>query len=158
MRPSSNALAIHSSARSDESGEPERPMRRLAKSWIPACAGMNGRLALRVVLLTTGLALLAGCSEYLDRRDTVALSGGDAVATDKIVQMVDPWPRDSANRNIGFNGQKMQSAVERYRTNRVIQPRGIGTSAAYQPTSSPNANSGSNNTTPLGPVVNQPVK
>ena len=75
--------------------------------------------------------MLAGCSEYLDRRDTVALSGGDAVATNRVTQMIDPWPRASADRNIAFNGEKMQSAVERYRTGRVIQPRGIGTSGSY---------------------------
>ena len=27
--------------------------------------------------------------------------------------MVDPWPSRSGNTNIGFNGQKMQSAVKR---------------------------------------------
>ena len=47
--------------------------------------------------------------------------------------MVDPWPRASANRNIAFSGEKMQTAVERYRTNRVIPPVNATTSsAAYQ--------------------------
>ena len=39
--------------------------------------------------------MLGGCSpygEYLDRRDTIALSGGNAVATNAVTQMVDPWP------------------------------------------------------------------
>jgi len=36
--------------------------------------------------------------------------------------MVDPWPPDSGNKNIAFNGQKMQAAQERYRTGKVIQP------------------------------------
>ena len=84
------------------------------------------------------LVALAGCSEYLDRRDTIALSGGNAVATDKVTQMVDPWPRASANKNIAFNGPKMQTAVERYRTNRVIPPVGTGTSTTYQAQSNPN--------------------
>jgi hypothetical protein len=51
---------------------------------------------------------------------------------------------------------KMQSAVERYRTNRVIRPQGIGTSASYQQDSN-----SQNNTAPLGPTVTQsaaPVK
>ena len=55
------------------------------------------------------LATLAGCSEYLDRRDNIALSGGNAVASDKVTHMVDPWPRDSADRNIAFDGNKMDS-------------------------------------------------
>jgi hypothetical protein len=119
---------------------------------MPPFSKLAGALALAVAF-----AALSGCSEYLDRRDTVALSGGNAVATDEITQMVDPWPRDSGNRNINFNGQKMQSAVERYRNNRVIPPNSTGTSAAYQAATSPNANGSSNNTTPLGPVVNQPA-
>ena len=48
--------------------------------------------------------------------------------------MVDPWPPHSANRNIAFNGEKMQTAVERYRTGQVIPPVNATTSsAAYQP-------------------------
>jgi hypothetical protein len=110
---------------------------------------------LRKLALAAVLVALTGCSEYLDRRDTVALSGGNAVATNKVTQMVDPWPRNSANRNIAFNGEKMQSAVERYRTNKVTPPVGTGTSGAYQ------APAAANNAAPVGPTVTQaaaPVK
>jgi hypothetical protein len=79
-------------------------------------------------------AVLAGCSDiYYDRRETIALGADDHIATDEVVQMIDPWPRHSGNRNIAFNGEKMQSAVERYRTNRVIPPVDISSSSAgYQ--------------------------
>jgi hypothetical protein len=113
--------------------------------------------ALRALLLASLLASLASCSEYLDRRDTISLGGGNAVAADKVTQMVDPWPRDSADRNIAYNGERMESAIARYRTNRSYQPQGIGTSASYQqqPQAAPN------NTAPVGPTVTQaagPVK
>jgi len=111
----------------------------------------------RTLALATLLAALAGCSEYLDRRETISLGGGNSVATNKVTQMVDPWPRDSADRNIAFNGARMETAVERYRTNRVIPPQGIGTSASYQQQGSNNQN----NTTPVGQTVTQsaaPVK
>ena len=84
--------------------------------------------SLRAFALGALIAVLGGCSEYLDRRDTIARSGGNAVATNIVTHMVDPWPLESANRNIAFNGPKMQSAIERCRTNRVITPHGIGTS------------------------------
>jgi|GEM_PF-921630 len=87
--------------------------------------------ALRVLAFATGLAALAGCSEYLDHRDSVALSGGNAVHSNMVAQMIDPWPPASANRNIAYEGNKMASAVERYRTGRVIPPRGTGTSSTY---------------------------
>lgn len=69
-------------------------------------------------------AWLGGCSDlYLDRRDTITLSSGDAVAGNTITQMVDPWPAYSGNKNIAFNGEKMATAVKRYRTGKVIVPR-----------------------------------
>jgi hypothetical protein len=71
-------------------------------------------------------ALLAGCADYVVRRETVSLNGGDAIASNRATQMVDPWSRASADNTIAFNGEKMQSAVERYRRNKVIQPRGLG--------------------------------
>jgi hypothetical protein len=68
-------------------------------------------------------ALLAGCSDvYFDRRDTIALGGGDSVAANEVEQMVDPWPRNSANKNLTFNGERMQRAVQCYRIDKVTQP------------------------------------
>jgi hypothetical protein len=105
-------------------------------------------LVLRGLTLAVALVALSGCSEYFDGRDSIALSGGNAVASNEVSQMVDPWPAAAADRNIAFNGEKMQSAVQRYRTNQVTPPNGTGTSATYQ---APAANA-----TPLGPTVNQP--
>jgi hypothetical protein len=68
-------------------------------------------------------AALAGCSDiYYDRRESIALHAGDAMASNRVTHMVDPWPRASANRNIAFNGQRMQGAVERHRTHTIIRP------------------------------------
>jgi hypothetical protein len=103
-----------------------------------------------ILALAALFATLAGCSEYLDRRDTIALSGGNAVYTDRVTQTVDPWPRDSANREIAYNGEKMQTAVERYRTNKVTPPQGIGTASSYQPSAA------QNNAAPVGPTVTAP--
>src|SRR5690242_6743944 len=78
--------------------------------------------------------LLAGCSDiYFDRRETIVPSAGDAVAANKVVMMVDPWQPASMNKNIAFNGERMQTAVERYRYGRVIPPVNATTSSvAYQ--------------------------
>ncbi|MFL5002366.1 MAG: hypothetical protein ACJ8F2_07060 [Xanthobacteraceae bacterium] len=79
-------------------------------------------------------AALGGCSDiYFDRRETVLLGANDAVETNKVVHMVDPWPRSSANRQLAFEGERMQAGYERYRHNRVITPVNVTTSsAAYQ--------------------------
>ena len=81
-------------------------------------------------------AMLGGCSDiYYDRRETVSFGAGDAIATNKVTLAVDVWPEAAGERNIASNGQKIQSAVERYRTNKVTPPVGIGTSSVgYQPT------------------------
>jgi hypothetical protein len=101
-----------------------RPVRRSA----PAITGLT-------VLALSGLGtMLAGCSDiYFDRRETVALGADDHIATNRVAQMIDPWPPYVGKRQIAFDGQKMQSAVERYRNNRVIPPVNVTTSStAYQ--------------------------
>jgi hypothetical protein len=80
-------------------------------------------------------ALLAGaamsaCSDiYFDRRETIALHSGDAMATNRVTHTIDPWSPASANRNIAFNGEKMQTAHERYRTGKIIPPVNATTSS-----------------------------
>lgn len=104
--------------------------------------------------------LLAGCSDiYFDRRDTIVPSAGDAVAANKVTQMVDPWPPASANKNIAFNGEKMQTAVERYRHGRIIPPVNATTSsvayqaAAQQAGATQNATASASSTAPSSPNV-----
>ena len=64
--------------------------------------------------------VLGGCSDiYYDRRETISFHGGDAPAANKAAQMIDPWPAAAANRNIAFNGERMQRAIERYRTGKT---------------------------------------
>jgi hypothetical protein len=103
-------------------------------------------------------ALLGGCSDiYYDRRETVALGADDHIAANRVAQMVDPWPVYVGNKNIAFNGERMQAAVERYRHHQVIQPRPAATtslSLQLPPTTTeaisipPNATT----TTPAAPV------
>lgn len=83
------------------------------------------RLAAGVLTVIGFGGWLAGCASsdlYLDRRDSIALGAGDAVAANAITQTVDPWPAGGGDKNIPFNGQKMQSAVERYRDGKVTPP------------------------------------
>lgn len=113
----------------------------------------NAWRAVAIALLAA--TTLAACSDYLDRRDTIALSGGNAVATDQMTQMVDPWPVASAEKTIPFNGQKMQSAVQRYRENKVTQPVGTETSTDFAPPAPPPTASSGNGPSPVGPTATQ---
>jgi hypothetical protein len=81
----------------------------------------SGTKGIAVVVVIA--SAVAGCAEiYYDRRETVGAGSGDAVATNKVAQMVDPWSPASANNRIGFNGQLMQSAQDRYNRGKVITP------------------------------------
>lgn len=88
----------------------------------------------RIRTLTAVLALsvpAAGCADlYFDRRDGVSLHAGDAVAANKTAQMIDPWPPYASDRNIPGDGQRMQRAYERYRTNRTTPLSTTSTSSA----------------------------
>lgn len=93
------------------------------------------RALVAAAVVGAGLWLTA-CSNpdlYLDRRELVSVTGGDAIAANAATQTADPWPRASGNRNIPANGQKMQIAVERYRTDRVIPPVNPTTSEVEVP-------------------------
>jgi hypothetical protein len=105
----------------------------------------------RAALLALGLSALTGCSDlYVDRRQTISFASGDAVAADKVAQMVDPWPAASAKRNIAFNGEKMQTAVERYRHGRIIAPVNATTSSVAYQQAQAAANSASSSTPSSG--------
>jgi hypothetical protein len=58
---------------------------------------------------------LAGCGDYLSRRETLSPHAGDAVAANKLIHTIDPWPRASQNTNIPANGERMQRVIESYR-------------------------------------------
>jgi hypothetical protein len=108
---------------------------RSANAILPRAAGEDGNTVLarrRAALarpVSAGLVaallavMLGGCSDfYFDRRDTIALGAGDAIAANETEQIIDPWPAHSRNTNIATNGQRMQAAVERYRNDKVIPP------------------------------------
>lgn len=64
--------------------------------------------------------------DWFERRDSITLQAGDAVAANKIIQARDPWPPYVARRNIPFNGVVMDSAVDRYKAGTVLVPPVLG--------------------------------
>ena len=92
-----------------------------------------------LVLALAATTLTGACTDmYLDRRDTVSFAAGDAVAVNKVTHMIDPWPLYAGNRNIAFDGERMQAAAERYRTNKVTPLATAATSSVqYAPVLAP---------------------
>jgi len=87
------------------------------------------------ILALAATTLLGACTDmYLDRRDTVSFAAGDAPAANKVTHMVDPWPVRAGDRNIMHDGERMATAAERYRTDKVKPLAGTGTSSVrYEP-------------------------
>jgi hypothetical protein len=117
-----------------------------------------------LLLLPLVAGALGGCASgnvpydphgYLDRRDSIELTAGDANASNIAMQMIDPWPVYAGNKNFAYNGQRVQAAVQRYRNNEVTPPRGIAASAVYGAAGNNSSSGGANNTGPVGPTVTQ---
>jgi hypothetical protein len=99
-------------------------------------SSQSGTNIARCKLLGTVVVLgatLGACSDvYFDRRETIALGADDHIAANRVAQMVDPWPRYVGDKNIAFNGERMQGAVERYRRHEVIRPVPLTTNTYSQ--------------------------
>ena len=72
------------------------------------------RRCFAVAVLMTVAAGAAGCRDYLDRKDTVNLGGGNAIAENKVAQTIDPWPPGAFKKHQSTNAQRAATAMERY--------------------------------------------
>ena len=75
------------------------------------------------VLAMTLTATLGGCwsgiyenpaAQYVNRSDTITLGAGNAKDVNAATHVIDPWPRNVANRRIPGNGERMVGAVQKY--------------------------------------------
>ena len=108
----------------------------------------DSKLSLAGVVLAM---MLGGCSDiYLDHRDSIAFHAGDAPASNVAIHTVVPWPPVAARRRLTANGELMQKAAERYRTNKTTPLRPLGTSSV-QTTMSPGAGGAGSGGTPGSP-------
>ena len=75
--------------------------------------GTGPEILARLAGVATVCALLGACQETFARRDTVTPYAGEAVAYNKAVHVIDPWPAGSANTDIRMDGQRAADAIER---------------------------------------------
>ena len=92
-------------------------------------------VVLAVLTLPVGLSGCLGVYSglYFDRRETISMHGGDAAASNKVAQMIDPWPAEARDRNIPGDGERQQKAIERYRTDTVKRLHTERRSTPFQP-------------------------
>lgn len=70
------------------------------------------RLALLAAFASA--AILAGCADYVNHRDTITLAAGDAAKFNNAVHTINPSPPWSHNDNIDMDGQRAAVVIERY--------------------------------------------
>jgi hypothetical protein len=88
------------------------------------------RMALALLLLA-GASGASADEEYLARRDSITPGVGNAVAHNRAVHTIDPWPRYVGNDRINIDGRRIQLGMRRYQANKSIPPRGVSTSSTY---------------------------
>jgi hypothetical protein len=70
-----------------------------------------------------GVAALALCillpacehDRYGDRRDQLTFSSGDALAANRAMHIIDPWPRDARTVTHGSSGEHAEAALKKLR-------------------------------------------
>jgi hypothetical protein len=87
---------------------------------------MRIRRALPVLLLVG--TLCSACGPHAYRQSGTPIPGfGNAIRQNAAVQIVDPQPAGAANTTIDMDGRRALLAIERYRTDTVIEPTELRT-------------------------------
>ncbi len=83
----------------------------------------NRRAVLSAAALVMAAAGTGGCDDYLDRSDTITLGVGDATAHNEAVQTINRWPKEARQDRWLTDGERVRSAIARYRANKVTPPK-----------------------------------
>lgn len=75
----------------------------------------KARLAVSATLVLPAISL-GGCVDYMERRDTITLSAGEAQSWNRTVHTSDPWPPYVMNTQIPGDGQRTAVVMRRYST------------------------------------------
>ena len=59
---------------------------------------------------------MAACAEQFSHRETIEFSAGDAIAANKVLQVIDPWDQRAGWTDIDQDGNRAVKAVDTYRT------------------------------------------
>lgn len=93
-------------------------------------AGLRRGARAGVMLAGLAVAVLAGgCDDYLERRDTVTLGVGDAVAINKATMTINRWPAAARRDHWLSDGERGRIAASRYRRRAVPSPKSLDSGA-----------------------------
>lgn len=110
--------------------------------------------AAKFALAFGALALLAGCTDYYDHDDRMTPYSGEAMAANRVAQMVDPWPASSRSPKFGTNGERMQKAITNYKGGTTAPTTSSTTSNSSSSSSDGEQSSNGSTTTGSGTTQN----
>ncbi|MEO1793874.1 MAG: hypothetical protein AAFU50_04610 [Pseudomonadota bacterium] len=67
------------------------------------------------LLLASAIAVAACREDYLDRRQGVTLTGGDAMAVNARVQTINPWPPTAHQSRAKTDGEYLRQVIKTHR-------------------------------------------
>lgn len=87
----------------------------------------KARVRTHLALAATGFAglIVCGCDDYLERRDAITLSAGDAIAANKATQTISRWPQAAREDRWLSDGERARIAEARYRRRAVPSPKSL---------------------------------
>ncbi len=65
--------------------------------------------------------------DYRARRDSITFQHGNSVANNIAVQTINPWPDYVGRSRIELDADRAMIAIDRYKANKSIPPRGLTT-------------------------------
>ena len=66
--------------------------------------------------------LTAGCADYERRSDLVSDHAGEALAANRAMQVIAPWPREGFDTSLRVDPTRTEAALRRYRTTDAPSP------------------------------------
>ncbi len=94
---------------------------------VAGCSGYGGTEIVGHEPTHLAPGLEPGYVNYADRTDQVSLSGGNAMAFNKVVQTEHPWPRYVRRTHIHMDGEVADLAIDRYKSGNVKEPESLST-------------------------------
>jgi hypothetical protein len=106
---------------------------------------MSKREMMKIARAVAAVALAAACggcwagpydnpaAEYLHRSDTITLGAGNAKNVNAMTHIIDPSPRQAADRRIPGHGERMAHAMERYKSGQTGSSNQTGTQGIGTP-------------------------
>ena len=80
------------------------------------------------------LTLLSGCSEYVERREGISRTGGDAVRANIAVHVIDPWPPGAHDRRIIIDAERQTARTKAFNAGSTAPTRAeTGAAAEGEP-------------------------